>query len=71
MIMGIRPQTLCVVHGARIAKTYWSERGAGARPRRNRDLVADSSIVVQVEPGSKNFTVTYGANKQDTYRTWP
>ena len=63
--------TMRRLHAARIAKTYWTERGAGARPRRNRDVVANSSIVVQVAPGSRAFTVAYGDNRQDSYRTWP
>lgn len=65
------PGTMRRLHAARIARTYWTEGGAGARPRRNRDVVANSSIVVQVAPGSRTFTVAYGDNQQDSFRTWP
>ena len=64
------PGALSRMHAAGIAKTYWTEEGAGARPLRNRDVIANGSIVIQVVPGASNFTVSYGSNSVDTYDVW-
>jgi len=64
------PGAIQRMHTAGIAKTYWTEEGAGARPVRNRDEVANGRILVQVVPGASNFTVSYGANRMDTHDTW-
>ena len=55
------------LHAAGV-KTYWTERGAGAVPESGRDVVA-GDVVVQAEPGSDSFTVTYGATT-DHYTSW-
>lgn len=61
------PTEICLnrLHAAGV-KTYWTERGAGATPVAGRDVVG-GSIVVQVQPGSELFTVTYNGSSVDTY----
>jgi len=55
------------LHNAGV-KTYWTEIGAGAAPEPGRDIVA-GNIVVQMQPGATNFTVSYGT-LTDTFPLW-
>ncbi len=50
-------------------KSYWTERGEGAPPEPGFDMVG-GNIVVEIEPGAQNFTVTYGGSRSDTYPVW-
>lgn len=58
------------MHESGVAKTYWTSRGRGATPRNGLDVVANGNVVVEVEPGANQFTVTYGT-QTDTYSMWP
>jgi beta-lactamase superfamily II metal-dependent hydrolase len=51
-------------------KTYWTESGAGATPVNGQDTVANGAVLVEAEPGGRNFTVTYGSSKTDRYASW-
>ncbi len=53
------------LHAAGV-KTYWTEIGAGTSPEPGQDVVG-GNIIVQVEPGSSTFTVTYDSSHVDTY----
>mgnify|MGYP000049544911 FL=1 len=61
------PTQLCLdrLHAAGV-KTYWTESGAGATPIPGQDIVG-GHIIVEVEPGSEVFTVTYSGSQVDTY----
>ncbi len=48
-------------------RTYWTETGNGALPVAG-DVIA-GNIIVEVEPASKKFTVTYGTFT-DSYSDW-
>ena len=47
-------------------KTYWTEQGQGTLPESGHDVVG-GNIIVEVEPGSNVFTVTYSGTQVDTY----
>ncbi len=47
-------------------RTYWTELGAGTSPEPGQDVVG-GNIIVQVEPGATQFTVTYNGTTVDTY----
>jgi len=55
------------LHNANV-KTYWTEQGAGAKPKAGLDVVA-GDVVVQVAPGAHAFTVSYGG-KVEEYSLW-
>jgi hypothetical protein len=67
------PSSECLgrLHPAKIRKTYWTERGAGAEPDTNQDIVAESAVIVEIAAVGSSFTVTYGRGKKDTYAVWP
>jgi beta-lactamase superfamily II metal-dependent hydrolase len=50
-------------------KAYWTEIGSGADPDPGWDVVG-GNIVVEAEPNSDKFTVTYNWSKVDTYSVW-
>jgi beta-lactamase superfamily II metal-dependent hydrolase len=51
-------------------KSYWTETGGGAAPDPLWDVVG-GNIVVQVVPGSEEFTVTYDkGTRTDTFPDW-
>ncbi|TAL70150.1 MAG: MBL fold metallo-hydrolase [Bacteroidetes bacterium] len=56
------------LHKSRV-KTYWTEKGNGVLPDKENDIVDNGSIVVEVEPGSNNFTVKTN-NRIETYTDW-
>jgi len=56
------------LHNAGI-KTYWTEKGNGADPDSALDNVG-GNIVVQVEPGSKEFSVRHSGDRSETYLVW-
>lgn len=50
-----------------IQKTYWTERGAGASPEADLDVVGGNIIVEVAPPGNGQFTVTFSGTQVDTY----
>jgi beta-lactamase superfamily II metal-dependent hydrolase len=50
-------------------KTYWTEEGDGETPDPMWDIVG-GNIIVQADPGSSKFTVTYQGSKVDTFNDW-
>jgi len=44
-------------------KTYWTERGNGGTPTAGQDTIA-KNIIVEVTPGSANFTARYGTTTE-------
>ena len=61
------PTELCLerLHAAGV-RTYWTEEGAGATPVPGQDTVG-GNIIVEIEPGSELFTVTYSGTSMDAY----
>jgi beta-lactamase superfamily II metal-dependent hydrolase len=58
------------LHDARV-KTYWTHSGTGANPKAGWDKIG-GNIVVEVEPNSSRFTVSYnGGDDEDRYDMWP
>jgi hypothetical protein len=57
------------LHNAGVQRTYWTEEGSGATPEPGLDVVG-GNIIVEVVPGSSQFTVTYAGTQVDTYSMW-
>lgn len=55
------------LHTASVQKTYWTERGAGASPEADLDVVGGNIIVEVAAPGNGQFTVTYNGTQVDTF----
>lgn len=47
-------------------KLYLTEVGKGAEPDPHKDVIA-GSVLVEVAPGAKNYTVSYQGNRTDEY----
>ncbi len=62
------PDCLERLHKAGV-KTYWTEVGAGATPEPDLDVVA-GTVVVEVAPGAKEYTVTRSDQITDRYPFW-
>jgi hypothetical protein len=50
-------------------KTYWTERGGGAEPEPEWDVVG-GNILIEVEPSKDEFRVIYNWSRTDTYPVW-
>jgi beta-lactamase superfamily II metal-dependent hydrolase len=50
-------------------KTYWTERGNGAKPNAMWDRIG-GNIVIVCEPGCDTFTVNYANQCVDSYQVW-
>jgi uncharacterized protein (TIGR03437 family) len=64
------PSAECLnrLHAAHV-KTYWTERGEGAAPNPDSDVVS-GNIVVQSEPGGLLFTVTHHGSMAEQFTSW-
>ncbi len=62
------PTEACLtrLHDAGIKKTYWTERGNGAAPDSKTDVIS-GSVVVEVVPNAKKYTVSYHDHAVDEY----
>lgn len=56
------------LHSADV-KTYWTEKGDGGEPNPQWDVVG-GNIIIEVEPNSNEFKVTYNWSNTKTYLVW-
>lgn len=51
-------------------KTYWTHSGTGAAPKAGWDFIGQD-VLVQYEPDTSSFTVTYNGTDEHTYQVGP